>query len=60
MPIVSGDMPIVSLVLNISLICASHFLGLDIAAEPHVPKDFWKAMAIPESKKAIDTELKKF
>ena len=52
-------MPIVSLVLNISLICASHFLGLDIAAEPHVPKDFWKAMAIPESKKAIDTELKK-
>jgi hypothetical protein len=38
----------------------SHFMSLDIAPEPHIPKDFWKAMAIPEWNKAIDTELTKF
>ena len=38
----------------------SHFLSMNIATEPHVPKDFWKAMAIPEWNKAIDTELTKF
>ena len=32
-------------------------MTMNIAPEPHVPKDFWKAMAIPEWNKAIDTEL---
>ena len=45
---------------RLAVIETSHFLSLDIAAEPHVPKDFWKAMAIPEWNKAIDTELTKF
>ena len=27
------------------IIETSHFLSLDVAPEPHVPKDFWKAMA---------------
>jgi hypothetical protein len=38
----------------------SHFLSLDVAPELHVPKDFWKAMAIPEWNKAIDTQLTTF
>ena len=42
------------------IIEASHFLSLDVVKETHVPKDFWKAMAIPEWNKAIDTELTKF
>ena len=33
---------------------------MNIAPKPRVPKDFWKAMAIPEWNKAIDTELIKF
>jgi hypothetical protein len=35
-------------------------MSIDIAPEPRIPKDFWKAMAIPEWNKAIDTELTKF
>ena len=45
----------------LSLIEASHhdklFINFD---QLNVPKSFWKAMAIPEWQKAIDTELKKF
>ena len=45
---------------NLSVIETSHFLQLGIPIDPHVPKTFWKAMAIPEWKVAIDTELRKF
>jgi hypothetical protein len=45
---------------SLHVIETSHFLTMNIAPEPHVPKDFWKAMAIPEWNKAIDTELIKF
>jgi hypothetical protein len=45
---------------RLHVIETSHFLTMNIAAESHVPKDFWKAMAIPEWNKAIDTELIKF
>jgi hypothetical protein len=44
----------------LSVIETSHFMSLDVAPEPHIPKDFWKAVAIPEWNKAIDTELTKF
>ena len=42
---------------RLSLIEKSHFLSLDIAIEPHVHKDFRKALPIPEWNKAIDTDL---
>jgi hypothetical protein len=45
---------------KLSIIETSHFMSLDIAPEPHIPKDFWKTMALPEWNKAIDTELTKF
>ena len=45
---------------NLSVIETSHFLTLATPDTPHVPKTFWKAMAIPEWKLSIDTELKKF
>ena len=45
---------------SLYVIETSHFMTMNIAAEPHVPRDFWKAMAIPEWNKAIDTELIKF
>jgi hypothetical protein len=45
---------------NLSVIGTSHFLTLATPDTPHVPKTFWKAMAIPEWKLSIDTELKKF
>ena len=45
----------------LSLIEASHHEKLFINFDQlNVPKSFWKAMAIPEWKNAIDTELKKF
>ena len=45
----------------LSLIGASHHEKLFINFDQlNVPKSFWKAMAIPEWKNAIDTELKKF
>ena len=44
-----------------SLIEASHHEKLFINFDQlNVPKSFWKAMAIPEWKNAIDTELKNF
>jgi hypothetical protein len=43
-----------------TVIETSHFMSLDIAPEPHIQKDFWKAMAIPGWNKAFDTELTKF
>jgi hypothetical protein len=33
---------------KLTIIETSHFMSLDIAPEPQIPKDFWKAMAIPE------------
>ena len=44
-----------------TLIEASHHDKVFINFETiNIPKTFWKVMAIPEWKKAIDTELKKF
>jgi hypothetical protein len=45
---------------ELSIIETSHFMSLDIAPESHIPKDFWKAMTLPEWNKSIDTELTKF
>jgi hypothetical protein len=45
---------------KLSIIETSHFVSLDIAPEHHIPKVFWKAMALPEWNKAIDTECTKF
>ena len=45
---------------KLALIETSHFNQMLIPTDPHIPKDFWKAMAIPEWNKAIDTELIKF
>jgi hypothetical protein len=45
---------------SLYVIETSHYLTMNIVPESHVPKDFWKAMAIPEWNKAIDTELIKF
>jgi hypothetical protein len=44
----------------LSVIETSHCISLDVAPEPHILKDYWKAMAIPEWNKAIGTELTKF
>jgi hypothetical protein len=33
---------------KLTIIETSHSMSLDIAPEPHIPKDFWKAMAIAE------------
>jgi hypothetical protein len=32
---------------KLTIIETSHFMNLDIAPETQIPKDFWKAMAIP-------------
>jgi hypothetical protein len=45
---------------KLTIIETSNFMSLDIAPEPNILKDFWKAMAIPEWNNAIDTELTKF
>jgi hypothetical protein len=45
---------------KLSIIETFHFMSLQIAPELHIPKDFWKAMALREWNKAIDTELTNF
>lgn len=45
---------------QLSVVETSHFMGLMAPEDPHVPKDFWKAMKIPEWSAAIDSELIKF
>jgi hypothetical protein len=44
----------------LSVVETSHYQTLFDSGEATVPKSFWKAMAIPEWAKSIDTELSKF